>query len=68
MKEVSVYTNQQYYCIDLKHIYQSLSIDMLLEAVVVNYSKIKRELVDQSYGLVKGADIVIEEQIMGKRL
>lgn len=64
MKEVSEYTNQLKYCVDLKYINQSASLDILLEDVAKNYTIIRQNLVSQNSGLINGANLVIQEQIL----
>ena len=66
MKEVSEYTNQLKYCVDLKHINQNIPLDILLEDITEKYTIIRQNLASQNRGFINGANIVIQEQICMK--
>ena len=66
MKEVSEYTNQLKYCVDLKHINQNIPLDILLEDITEKYTIIRQNLASQNRGFISGANIVIQEQICMK--
>ena len=67
MKEVSEYTGQQDFCLDLKDIYQMETFSRLLENICERQSKIRQDLETKKNWLIKGANVVIEEQILRKR-
>lgn len=66
MKEVSEYTNQSIYCIDLKKIKSEETISKMLNSVKRNYRRIQEELNNKRCELIKQAAIVIQEQIITK--
>lgn len=67
MQEISMYTNQQKYCIDLKYINQAIPLNGLLDDIASNHTKIQHNLAVQKDRLIQQANVVIEEQILCKR-
>ena len=64
IKEVSSYTEQSYYCLDLKNIYNEKPLIAILEKANDNHNKIKEELEELQHQIKEQASIVIKEQVL----
>lgn len=64
IKEVSSYTEQSNYCLDLKNIYYEKSLISVLEEANDNHNEIKKKLEELQYQIEEQASIVIKEQVL----